>query len=292
MTLRGLNDLFRSIRRLSPRLVAGVLMAAAVALGLWLQSRPPHPRPHAAAHPHRPAPRKAELAKPVLSTYALEQKMSYRELLDRWTPHVREASLRFKVSEQWIRAVMQIESGGRTMLAEKKPIVSSAGAMGLMQLMPQTWSEMRAANRLGSDPFDPHDNILAGAAYLRALYLQYGYPTMFAAYNDGPGMLAAHAALNGKLPAETENYVRDIASILGTGVRYRAGSARNLARLTRPDGEAVMIDVGAVTSLRAALPGEYAPSVQSVVGIGRLRQGVREPLAQARAILRRRGGLI
>ncbi len=187
---------------------------------------------------------------------------------------------------------MQIESGGPTLLAPSQPIVSPAGAMGLMQLMPQTWREMRAANRLGDDPFDPHDNIFAGAAYLRALYRQYGYPTMFAAYNDGPGMLAAHAALNQPLPQETASYVRDIASILGTGLRYRAGSARNLARLTRPDGAAVMIDAAAVISLRAALPGEYAPGVQSVIGIGRLRQGVRETAARARTILRAHGSLI
>ncbi len=218
--------------------------------------------------------------------------MNARELLDRWTPYIREASRRFDVNGQWIRAVMVIESGGRTMLGENRPIVSSAGAMGLMQLMPQTWAEMRAANRLGKDPFDPHDNVLAGAAYLHALYRQYGYPTMFAAYNDGPKMLAAHAALNQPLPAETANYVRDIASILGTGVRYRAGSHHALAPLTRPDGSVVMIDAGAVVAIRAALPGEYAPSVQSVLTIGRLRQGVREPAARATAILRSHGGLI
>jgi hypothetical protein len=217
--------------------------------------------------------------------------MSYGQLIDRWNPYVKEASRRFNVSGQWIRAVIMIESGGKTMLAENKPIISRAGAMGLMQLMPETWREMRRAYGLGPDPYDPHDNIMAGAATLRLLYLQYGYPTMFAAYNDGPGMLAAHRAMDEPLPVETTSYVRDIASILSTGVRHHGGS-HAMARLTRPDGAPVMIDVGAVMSVRPALPGEYAPSVRAVVSMGRLHQGVRESVAAATAIIRNHGGLI
>ncbi len=297
-----------------PTLLAVAVLAAALAAGLILDHRAAAPhiaakpalhraapvkrlaaRPSSAAGPMpaKPMPAKPMPAKPAPpSAFALEQAMSSRHLMDRWTPYIREASRRFDVNGQWIRAVMLIESGGRTMLGENKPIVSSAGAMGLMQLMPQTWTEMRAANRLGKDPFDPRDNVLAGAAYLSALYRQYGYPTMFAAYNDGPGMLAAHAALHEPVPDETANYVRDIASILGTGVRYRAGSRHALAPLTRPDGSTVMIDAGAVVAIRAALPGEYAPTVQSVITIGRLRQGVRETAARATAVLRSHGGLI
>ena len=308
MMIPHLRDLFQRLRAVPPPVLATVLMVAAVAIGLTLDARqrvptvPPH---HARMVRHAsavarvarraPPPAKKVALKPVPaapSAFAREQTMNARELLDRWTPYIREASRRFDVNGQWIRAVMLIESGGRTMLGENKPIVSSAGAMGLMQLMPQTWAEMRAAYRLGTDPFDPHDNVLAGAAYLHALYHQYGYPTMFAAYNDGPGMMAAHAALNQPLPVETANYVRDIASILGTGVRYRAGSRHALAPLTRPDGSTVMIDAGAVVAIRAALPGEYAASVQSVITIGRLRQGVREPAPRATAILRSHGSLI
>lgn len=75
--------------------------------------------------------------------------------------HVAEASLRFGIPEQWIYAVMRAESAGRI------GAVSSAGAMGLMQLMPGTWARQRARFRLGTDPFDPRDNILAGTSYLR-----------------------------------------------------------------------------------------------------------------------------
>ena len=59
--------------------------------------------------------------------------------------------------------------------------------MGLMQLMPGTWSEMRLMLGLGGDPFEPHDNIMAGTAYLRMVYDRFGYPGLFAAYNAGPG---------------------------------------------------------------------------------------------------------
>ena len=88
---------------------------------------------------------------------------------------------------------MRVESGGRTTL-EGRPIVSSAGAMGLMQLMPGTWRDMRAVLGLGPDPHDPHDNILAGTAYLRLMYDRFGYPGLFAAYNAGPARYAAYFA--------------------------------------------------------------------------------------------------
>jgi soluble lytic murein transglycosylase-like protein len=298
MAFPSFLSLVEALRR--PRVFAALLMSLAVVTGLWLQGRQarPVPAPHRAAQAavHRPrlAMRPKPAAPPPLppSDFDREQAMDARQLMERWTPYIREASRRFGVSGQWIRAVMMIESGGRTMLAPDRKITSIAGAMGLMQLMPKTWAEMRAQHGLGRDPYDPHDNVLAGSAYLAALYRTYGYPTMFAAYNDGPGMLAAHAAMNERLPAETENYVRDIASILGTGVRYRAGSRRAQAALTRPDGAPVMIDAGAVVSVRAALPGEYAPGVQSVVAVGRIRQGVKETVARATAIIRSHGGLI
>lgn len=123
-----------------------------------------------------------------------------------WRPFVADASQRFGVPIAWIEHVMQAESGGKTMLGGR-PIVSRAGAMGLMQLMPGTWAEMRIALGLGSDPFDPHDNILAGTAYLRRMYDRFGYPGMFAAYNAGPGRYAAYLAGRQRLPGETIAYL-------------------------------------------------------------------------------------
>ena len=126
--------------------------------------------------------------------------------LDRWNAHIAEASARFGVPERWIRRVMSAESGGQTLL-NGRPITSRAGAMGLMQLMPGTWREMRAAHGLGGDPHDPRDNILAGTAYLRAMYDRFGYPGLFAAYNAGPRRYAGHLATGRRLPAETIDYV-------------------------------------------------------------------------------------
>jgi soluble lytic murein transglycosylase-like protein len=83
--------------------------------------------------------------------------------------------------------------------------------MGLMQLMPGTWLEMRSALGLGSDPFNPHDNIIAGSAYLRSMYDRFGYPGLFAAYNAGPTRYAAFLSGASTLPAETRAYVTSIA---------------------------------------------------------------------------------
>ena len=118
---------------------------------------------------------------------------------------VTEAAQRFGIPETWIYAVMRVESAGRT------GAVSSAGAMGLMQLMPATWARRRLADGLGSNPFDPHDNILAGAGYLRELYDRYGAEGFLAAYNAGPGRYEDWRDRGRPLPAETRGYVAKIA---------------------------------------------------------------------------------
>jgi hypothetical protein len=219
------------------------------------------------------------------SDFEKEQLMSAGQLMKRWNPFIAKASNRFAVPQSWIRAVMQIESGGRTTLEENEPITSSAGAMGLMQLMPSTYEDMRQQHGLGSDPYDPRDNILAGAAYLGWLRERYPYPTLFAAYNDGPGNLEERLMRGGLLPTETRNYVGDIALTLQTG---DAPMHWKKARFTRPDGTPVWIGGGGI--VRAALPGEYAPGVKSVITVGHAKQGVRESAAQVRAIIRAQGG--
>jgi soluble lytic murein transglycosylase-like protein len=127
-------------------------------------------------------------------------------VIERWNVHIREASKRFAIPEAWIRRVIRAESGGLTELGGR-PITSPAGAMGLMQLMPATWTEMRSKYRLGSDPHDPRDNIIAGTAYLRAMYDRFGYPGLFAAYNAGPGRYEEHVAGGKPLPPETVAYL-------------------------------------------------------------------------------------
>lgn len=135
---------------------------------------------------------------------------------ERWSGHIAEASARFGVPEQWIARVMRAESGGRTML-NGRPITSRAGAMGLMQLMPGTWREMRALHGLGADPHDPRDNILAGTAYLRRMYDRFGYPGLFAAYNAGPARYSEHLARGRSLPAETIAYVATVGGAPAAG---------------------------------------------------------------------------
>nr|WP_247372748.1 lytic transglycosylase domain-containing protein [Bradyrhizobium sp. 18] len=122
---------------------------------------------------------------------------------------VKEASLRFGVPVGWIRAVMDAESVGDVRARSPK------GAMGLMQVMPETWAEMRLRYDLGNDPYDPRDNILAGTAYLRELHDRYGSPGFLAAYNAGPSRYEQH--LTGRpLPAETRIYVQKLEPVIGS----------------------------------------------------------------------------
>lgn len=123
-----------------------------------------------------------------------------------WRSYIVEASQRFAVPTRWIERVIARESGGRIMV-NGRPIRSRAGAIGLMQLMPATWAAMRDAYALGDDPDDPHDNILAGTAYLRRMYDRFGYPGLFAAYNAGPKRYAAYLGGRRALPAETRAYL-------------------------------------------------------------------------------------
>lgn len=126
--------------------------------------------------------------------------------IDRWTLFIAEAAQRFGIPPAWIRAVIAVESGGRNTL-HGRPIVSKAGAIGLMQLMPQTFTEMRHQHDLGPDPHEPRTNILAGTAYLRHLYDRFGNDGVFAAYNAGPARYRAHLSRHMPLPAETVAYL-------------------------------------------------------------------------------------
>jgi soluble lytic murein transglycosylase-like protein len=129
--------------------------------------------------------------------------------VDPWRAHISEASLRFGIPEGWIIRVMRAESGGKTVL-NGRPITSPAGAVGLMQVMPGTWKPLRDSLNLGNNPHDPHDNIIAGTAYLRMMYDQFGYPGLFGAYNAGPGRYAAYLRDKSRLPPETIAYMASV----------------------------------------------------------------------------------
>lgn len=125
-----------------------------------------------------------------------------------FAPFVREAALRFAVPEVWIWAVMRRESGFRP-----EVVSPGAGAMGLMQVMPDTYADLRRRHGLGEDPFAPRDNILAGTAYLREMYDRFGAPGFLAAYNAGPTRYEAFLA-GRPLPSETRAYLAALAPVV------------------------------------------------------------------------------
>lgn len=104
---------------------------------------------------------------------------------------------------------MQVESDGNP------HAISPKGALGLMQIMPQTWVELSVHYGLGIDPFDPHDNITAGTAYLREMLDRFGSEGFLAAYNAGPKRYEDHLIAGRPLPAETQTYVAKLAALTG-----------------------------------------------------------------------------
>jgi soluble lytic murein transglycosylase-like protein len=130
---------------------------------------------------------------------------------DPFVDFVGEAAQRFGIPAHWIRVVMRVES------VDDAHASSPKGAMGLMQIMPETWAALRARYHLGADPYDPRDNILAGAAYLREMHDRYGSPGFLAAYNAGPTRYEEHLATGLELPAETQAYVAMLAPLVENG---------------------------------------------------------------------------
>jgi Transglycosylase SLT domain len=124
---------------------------------------------------------------------------------------VSDAALRFGIPEHWIYAVMRAESAGRV------NATSPVGAQGLMQIMPATWAVLRARYGLGSNVYDPRDNIMAGAAYIREMYDQFGAPGFLGAYNAGPGRYGDYVTKGRSLPAETRAYIAKIAPSIAGG---------------------------------------------------------------------------
>ncbi len=147
---------------------------------------------------------------------AFAQPIEVRDVGSSVAGYVTEAARRFAIPEAWIYAVIRIESAG------DPRAVSPKGATGLMQLMPATWEAMRSRYALGNDIYDAHDNIIAGAGYLREMYDRYGAPGFLAAYNAGPGRYEDYLANRRGLPAETVAYVRKLAPVIATEATVRA----------------------------------------------------------------------
>ena len=171
---------------------------------------------------------------------------------DPYGDFITEAAQRFELPATWIRAVLRAESDG------DPRALSPKGAIGLMQVMPETWNDLRVRHRLGSDPYDPHDNIIAGTAYIRELFDRYGSPGWIAAYNAGPGRF--EASLRGvPLPAETRAYVANVAPAIDSGETTNGGviAAADPFSWTRAP---LFIAQADRTSATSSVSGEHRPS--------------------------------
>jgi hypothetical protein len=172
---------------------------------------------------------------------------------DPWGPYIREAAARFDMPDIWIRSLMRVESGGKE-FQNGRLITSGAGAMGLMQVMPGTYDELRDRYNLGDDPFDPHDNIMAGVAYMREMYELYGSPGFLAAYNAGPARLDDYLANVRPLPDETRHYVAMIGPNLRGIYPNNRSAADEMAMNTLPINIPAGKRYGRPTMLAGARP--------------------------------------
>lgn len=177
---------------------------------------------------------------------------------DPWSDQIAEAAERFAIPERLIRAVIQAESAGDVHAVSRK------GAMGLMQIMPATWTELRARYDLGDDPFLPRDNIMAGAAYLREMLDRFGPDGFLAAYNAGPARYDDYLASARPLPAETVAYVSGLAPVVHVSARSLA-SRRQLVDTSEPHHSPLFPQIGRIPENdplqeeRAASDGIFVP---------------------------------
>jgi soluble lytic murein transglycosylase-like protein len=189
---------------------------------------------------------------------------------------VDEASHRFAIPGYWIRAVMLVESAGRLRAT------SPRGALGLMQIMPKTWSELRKRYGLGFDPFDPHDNIIAGTAYLREMLDRFGLGGFIAAYNVGPGRYRAHLADGQPLPRETQSYVGKLTQLMAAGREQKIAMAAISGSRNAP----LFVEIFAGSSARAT-----QAAARRVTGKAGWSATLDGPFVPAALFVRRRGGL-
>jgi len=200
---------------------------------------------------------------------------------DPFADFVTEAAQRFSVPIRWINAVMTLESGGDVRA------VSPAGAMGLMQIMPDTWADLRSRYSFGGDPFDPRDNILAGAAYLREMHDRYGSPGFLAAYNAGPKRYEQYLATGRELPSETQLYVATIAPMIG---ETQGGGIVAITRRAIPWQEAALFAARGPRDSSAAKLSPLPPIDRASVGHSLAGEFALQPRAEGLFVSRASAG--
>ncbi len=173
-----------------------------------------------------------------------------------WDCAIAEASGTFAIPAPWIRAVIRVESAG------DPKATSHSGAAGLMQIMPDTWTVLRQRLHLGTDPYDPHDNVMAGTALLRELYDRFGPSGFLAAYNASPQRYLAYLTAGQPLSDETRAYLRRIAPLLGDARLAQAVIAPG----ARPDWHSAPLFVAALEHTPAGLWAATRPVHSTAAG--------------------------
>jgi soluble lytic murein transglycosylase-like protein len=139
---------------------------------------------------------------------------------------IEQAASRHNVDPNLVRSVIKVESNFNPNAVSRK------GAMGLMQLMPQTARQLRVRN-----PFDPEQNVDAGVRHLKQLMENFGgdVKLTLAAYNAGAGAVNRSSGIPHY--AETRNYVRRITELYygGSGVSILGNPVHNPMRIKRDD---------------------------------------------------------
>ncbi len=207
----------RSIRGLGARVVVATLRGAVVMASLLVTS----------------------IGLPVVAVaQAADRPITTSSATDHLAGAIRAAAQRFEIPAIWIRAVIEVESGGDARAT------SPQGAIGLMQISPETWAELRARYHLGDDPYSPDDNIVAGAAHLRELFDRYGAEGFLAAYIAGPRRYDDHLKTGRPLPPEAQIRVAHLLPLIGTV----STDAATKSRSDEPTWKAAPLFIGRVVS--------------------------------------------
>lgn len=165
----------------------------------------------------------APTGQPLAEQAASKDEIGQPEHQD-WAEEIANAAALTGLSELLIRRVMDAESAGVA------NAVSPKGAMGLMQLMPETYRQIAADLGLRADPFNPRDNVLAGAVFLEKMLDRFGSPAFLAAYNAGPQCMEEVLAGLRPLPDESRIFMDKVAAKLGLA---DGGSVLGSSRLSR-----------------------------------------------------------